>query len=573
MTKRLPLLRVIALNAMAGSIDLLLAVEGAYFVPAIYNLGLSPLYGAMLLSLSPLVSFIFQGYLGSATDRCMCRWGRRRPFILGFMIACLCGLLLFPFVEDIADAAESYSNALLISLVIITTFTTDFFGIGSVQVPFRAYALDVLPQKQVVMGTIVYSICLSLGSGTGFGIGAVNWASIFTSSDNFSVQVKIVFGLTFLIIATCVTITLFSVPEQNPTRYNNDQHGKVSVTSPASPGFRQQENCSTTFSPCHKHTSEVTGGLSEFGTTLNKSCKIIVELSNVSTCDDRPVSNSVINSIEDDLNNNSASSNGCFGIFTSSLIGNIRFLQYMSSSMIILCISNFFILLALLSQIFFFTNYVAEVTYDGDVTAPKNSTEYKRYVEGVQYGSLVLGVSAFVGLVVSLLLGPLIKLVGMRPVFVSAVTMLMLQSGVLIISHDRVVVFALSPAISVINAVMLTFPFILVAKYEAKELLLRKPWPYADKVLIGRACAILKCSTYLAQVIALIINGPLRDAYGSAISVMIFTSVSTFVGAVFACFVTVPPTSLGSKRKQKQKTQNLKKTSVSCDNKYDGSDV
>ena len=233
--------------------------------------------------------------------------------------------------------------------------------------------------------------------------------------------------------------------------------------------------------------------------------------------------------------------------------------------MTILCISNFFALLALFSQLFFFTNYVAEVTYNGDVTSPKNSTEYMHYVEGVQFGSLVLGVSAFVGLV-SLLMGPLIKLVGMRPLFVLSLTMLMLQNGVLIVSHNRILVFILSPAISVMNAVMLTFPFILVAKYEAKQLLLRKPWPYTDKVLNGRACAILKCSTYTAQVIALIVNGPLRDAYGSAVSVMIFTCASAFAGAVVAGFVTIPPTSLSSKRKQKRRTQNLKKTSIRSDN-------
>ena len=552
MTNRLAVPRVIALNAIATSIDLVLAIEGAYFVPAILNLGLSPLYGAMVLSLSPLLSIIFQGYLGSSTDQCTCRWGRRRPFILGFSIAGLFGLLLFPFVEDIADVAGS-SKAVLIPLVIMTTFITDFFGVGSVQVPFRAYALDVLPQKQVVMGTIVYSICLSLGSTIGFGIGAVNWAAIVTSSDNFSLQLKFVFGLTFLITVTCVTITLFSVPE----------HRKLSAISPASLNISNS-------TPSSQHTadSEATGGSSE-ATLTTEDSNIIVALRNISACDDSSVSNNPPeNSSKGHLNNYAVpSKHKCAGSgFTASVIGNIHFLQCTSSSMIILCISNFFALLALFSQLFFFTNYVAEVTYKGDITSPKNSTEYMNYIEGVQFGSLVLGVSAFVGLVVSLLLGPLIKLVGMRPLFVLAFTMLMLQSGVLIASRNRILVFILSPAISVINAVMLTFPFILVAKYKAKELLLRKPWPYADNVLYGRACAILKCSTYTAQVIALIVNGPLRDVYGSAVSVMIFTCASAFAGAVVAGFVTIPPTSLGSKREQKRRTQNLKTISV-IDNK------
>ena len=275
MTNRLSLLRVTALNAIAGSVDLVLAVEGAYFVPAILNLGLSPLYGAMVLSLSPLLSIIFQGYLGSATDQCTCRWGRRRPFILGFSIAGLFGLLLFPFVQDIADVAGS-SRAVLIPLVIMTTFVTDFFVVGSVQVPFRAYALDVLPQKQVVMGTIVYSICLSLGSAIGFGIGAVNWAAIFTSSDNFSLQLKFVFGLTFLITVTCVTITLFSVPE----------HAKLSANNPASLDIRQENN-STHYSPFQQHMSEAARGPSGATVTTDSN---IVALGDISARDDSSVS-------------------------------------------------------------------------------------------------------------------------------------------------------------------------------------------------------------------------------------------------------------------------------------------
>ena len=45
----------ISANAMAGCIDLLYAVEGAYFVPAIFDSGVSPTYGAMLIAISPIM--------------------------------------------------------------------------------------------------------------------------------------------------------------------------------------------------------------------------------------------------------------------------------------------------------------------------------------------------------------------------------------------------------------------------------------------------------------------------------------------------------------------------------------
>ena len=80
-------LRIAALNAVAGVAELLYAVEGAYFVPA---KGLSPIYGSMLLCVSPLLGILFQSYLGSASDQCKCCWGKRRPFILVTAIAYIC---------------------------------------------------------------------------------------------------------------------------------------------------------------------------------------------------------------------------------------------------------------------------------------------------------------------------------------------------------------------------------------------------------------------------------------------------------------------------------------------------
>jgi len=70
--KKLSIFRLFALNAMAGCIDLLYAVEGAYFVPAIFDSGISPTYGAMLIAISPIMGIVFQSYMGTASDQCQC---------------------------------------------------------------------------------------------------------------------------------------------------------------------------------------------------------------------------------------------------------------------------------------------------------------------------------------------------------------------------------------------------------------------------------------------------------------------------------------------------------------------
>ena len=86
--------------------------------------------------------------------------------------------------------------------------------------------------------------------------------------------------------------------------------------------------------------------------------------------------------------------------------------------MIILCFAMFFGFIAIVSQSFFFTDFVADVVYNGDVTAPEDSQEYNDYTDGVKVGSLALGISAASSLVFSFIAGPVRKLLGMRMVLV-----------------------------------------------------------------------------------------------------------------------------------------------------------
>ena len=96
-------------------------------------------------------------------------------FILGLKITCLIGLLLFPFTNDISDLIykPNLRKIVLIVLVVTATFFSDFSA-GSLQVPIRAYLLDMVPQNQTKPGNIAYSMCVGIGGITGFGIGQSN---------------------------------------------------------------------------------------------------------------------------------------------------------------------------------------------------------------------------------------------------------------------------------------------------------------------------------------------------------------------------------------------------------------
>jgi len=497
--RQLSLLQIFALNAMATCIELVYAVEDAYYLPAIYDSGISQIYGSLLVAISPIMGMIFQSYLGSASDQCQCKWGRRRPFILGLTVTCLIGLLLFPFTNNISGLIEdpNLSKTILIVLVATATFFSDF-SVGSLQVPVRAYLLDVTPQSQTKLGNIAYSICMGIGGIAGYGIGAVKWSSLFTSSNDFSFQVKFVCFAASCLVVLCALLNVCSVKEQvsyeilsgddnHPSQIQNDTHDLNNANSASTD---DSSNIATV-------TSSFPGKLRE------RNCM-------------------------------------CFDNLLDSIKGNFVFMKYMSSSLVILCIATFFSIVGLYTQLYFFTSYMAEIVYDGNVNAPSNSTAYKNYTDGVAFGSLALGIAAVAGLVMSLLLGPLIRLVGMRFVLVGSYVISMLESGVLIVTHNVIITFLLVPAVYISLIIICAIPFMLVKEYEAKGLLLRKTWPYSDTNLTGRTCSILGVAFFVAQAVTLLINGPLIHLYGSVVSVMIFACVALFLGALVSCFVTIP---------------------------------
>lgn len=530
MNARLPLSRIFALCAASASVDLSIAVKGAYFVPAIYDSGVVPgEYGSMLLISSPLLVLVFQNYLGSASDRCSCQWGRRKPFILGLTIALLLGLILFPFSGDLANLAEAHSlrRWILIVIVLISTIMIDF-NVSSVQVPLRALLLDVLPLKQLVTGNIVFPVFALLGATAGFGIGSVNWPSIFSLSNSLSIQLKFVCGFSILITVALTLITLCSVKEQ-PTQQVIDI---------------KQASTSGSTSNSVDHDSSVDGGGTQADEEIGSLQYYLEHYLSYNNITMLPYGSHITAA--------TAEHSSCCNAY-KTVVDNICFIRYMSLQTAILLIATFFTVVTFITQIVFFTHYVGEVVFNGDVFAPENSTAYKDYTDGVKAGSLILAVSSTSGFLILLLLRPAIKYLGIRPLFILPYLLVTLQSAILIINHSLVIAIIFSPAIYIILLQYLTFPHILISIYQAKGMLLRKSWPHSDTNLMGRSCSLIIIVTELSKITSLAVNGPLMMAHGSAVSVMIFTCVCSFIGAIVACFVTIP--SIASKQKIKPDTK------------------
>jgi solute carrier family 45 protein 1/2/4 len=85
---------LIRLSAVVCGIEFCYAAETAFVSPILLQIGLPVIFMTWTWCLPPLIGFFLVPALGSLSDKCNTRFGRRRPFILLYSVGILIGLLL-----------------------------------------------------------------------------------------------------------------------------------------------------------------------------------------------------------------------------------------------------------------------------------------------------------------------------------------------------------------------------------------------------------------------------------------------------------------------------------------------
>ena len=166
-------------------------------MPILKILGINDLASSFVWLGSPLLGLVVGPIIGQLSDRCTCRFGRRRPFLVAFgSIACLGIAIVY---TAFTFAAEKY--ALL--LAIVGTQLMDW-GLDSLAAPAYAYTLDCITNPQAQSRAIyIRTILCGIGGCTGYAISGILGISHF-----------IVLGtLTVFIFMGSLMLTLFSLKE------------------------------------------------------------------------------------------------------------------------------------------------------------------------------------------------------------------------------------------------------------------------------------------------------------------------------------------------------------------------
>ncbi|KTG40833.1 hypothetical protein cypCar_00012509, partial [Cyprinus carpio] len=176
--------------------------------------GLPEQYNSLTWFLSPILGLIFTPLIGSASDRCTLRWGRRRPFILALCVGVLLGVALFLNGSLIGLALGDVPNNQPIGIVmtVLGVVVLDFCA-DATEGPIRAYLLDVADTEEQDMALNIHAFSAGFGGAVGYALGGLDWTHTFLGRT-FKSQEQILFLFAAVLFTVSVALHLFSIEEQ-----------------------------------------------------------------------------------------------------------------------------------------------------------------------------------------------------------------------------------------------------------------------------------------------------------------------------------------------------------------------
>ncbi|XP_054984114.1 solute carrier family 45 member 4 [Sorex araneus] len=208
------------------------AMETALVTPILLQIGLPEQYYSLTWFLSPILGLIFTPLIGSASDRCTLRWGRRRPFILALCVGVLFGVALFLNGSAIGLALGDAPNQQPIGIVLtVLGVVVMDFNADATEGPIRAYLLDVVDSEEQDMALNIHAFSAGLGGAIGYVLGGLDWTQTFLGAW-FRTQNQVLFFFAAIVFSVSVTLHLFSIEEE---QYSPPQERRAEPEGPATP--------------------------------------------------------------------------------------------------------------------------------------------------------------------------------------------------------------------------------------------------------------------------------------------------------------------------------------------------
>lgn len=380
-------LELIRLSLIITGIEFAYSAETAFVSPILLSIGIEHKHMTMVWALSPLFGFFLSPILGSISDRCNSRFGRRRPIIAVLSIGLVLGLILAPYGRDIgrflgdvgggADTVngttevpmsldfksikEENPNGFFYAILftVLGTLLLDF-NADNCQTPARAYLLDVCVPEEHAHALSTFTIMAGVGGCLGYAFGAINWdETVFSNFIGDNIKTVFTLVTVIFVIAMLVSITSF---REIPLRLMETDEMLRPVTQLAVK--KEKERLKAIESSSKETTSSAAYVNGSFEPDVQTNGDLPAK--NYLSTSQRDSSISVSSSDDEDDDQDES----------ITMMMYLRSIIFMPKSLRILCITNCLCWMGHILYCLYFTDFVGETVFNGDPAAPVDSEEY-----------------------------------------------------------------------------------------------------------------------------------------------------------------------------------------------------
>ncbi|XP_030047985.1 membrane-associated transporter protein [Microcaecilia unicolor] len=471
------------------------AVEASFVTPELLSVGLPKSLYSLVWLISPILGFVLQPVIGSASDHCQSRWGRRRPFILSLGIMMILGMTLYLNGDTVVSAIfkeqeKKKTWAIIITMlgVVLFDFSADF-----IDGPIKAYLFDVCSHQDKERGLHYHALLTGLGGALGYVTGAIDWGPSMLGKLLGS-EFQVIFFFAALVFILCITLHLCSIPE-TPLKGSKEE-SKLLL----------------------KHDE-----FYQYGSVEQ------VKNGYVRPQGDKPKSDYVLGEVEIEQTDTQIQKRMTLKSLLKAIIS-------MPPHYRCLCVSHLIGWTAFLSNMLFFTDFMGQIIYHGNPYAEHNSISYLTYERGVEIGCWGLCINAISSSIYSYLQRVLLPYTGLKGLYFIGYFLFGLGTGLIGLFPNVYSTLALCSLFGVMSSTLYTVPFNLITEYHREEEKLLDDENKEDRRGKGVDCAALTCMIQLAQIIVGGGLGFLVSAAGSVVVIVVFASAVSLFGCCFVAF-------------------------------------
>ncbi|XP_029927994.1 solute carrier family 45 member 4-like isoform X2 [Myripristis murdjan] len=574
--ERIPLRRWIMHGAVMFGREFCYAMETALVTPVLLQIGLPEQYYSLTWFLSPILGLIFTPLIGSASDRCTLRWGRRRPFILALCVGVLLGVALFLNGSLIGLSVGDTPNSQPIGIVltVVGVVVLDFCADAS-EGPIRAYLLDVADteEQDLALNIHAFSAAPCGTSPPADGIVDLEPRSMFSpqpkehkdgpppplvqispSTENTLLNTQVQQAKAVNGVKVGVSSSGHSHPVKGhaSTRPGNRLSSTANSSRPHPHTFYRQPSFTFSYygrvgSQRHRLRRPTVGHLP---ITSSRSLNDLCDLQRRADRRELQLSASSLSSEA------SSSEEGPEGGTTVRLLW-LSMLK-MPKQLWRLCVCHLLTWFSIIAEAVFYTDFMGQVIYHGDPTAPSNSTELQNYHKGVQMGCWGLVVYAATAAVCSALLQKYLDNfdLSIKVIYIVGTLGFSIGTAVMAIFPNVYVAMVMISSMGIISMSISYCPYALLGQYhEIKEYIQHSP--ANSRRGFGIDCAILSCQVYISQILVASALGAVVEAVGSVRVIPMVASGGSFLGFLTALFLVIYPEGEPSGSQQDQRLVGL----------------